>query len=60
MLFLCRKTKVVIDTNLWISFLISRDNDLLVLKTVRKTKIVKMSDFLAIFVKKEKFNNTKK
>ncbi|MDP2723228.1 MAG: hypothetical protein Q8O72_10755 [Bacteroidales bacterium] len=53
-----RSKKIILDTNLWISFLISKkldskadylitgDSDLLVMKNIRKTKIMNWTDFI--------------
>jgi predicted nucleic acid-binding protein len=44
-----KSKKVILDTNLWISFLISKQldfiDDLLVIKKIGKTKIMHWADF---------------
>jgi len=38
--------KVILDTNLWISFLITKNYEFLELKQFESTEIITMSDFL--------------
>jgi len=41
-----KSLRVIIDTNLWISFLITGDKDLLDMVNYGSTKIVTIADFL--------------